>query len=113
MSNQMTDDEIRDKARARVHAKLGFFRHLTVYIIVNGFLVIIWAMSSAGMWWAWWGPRYTGNPWPLNFWPAWVMVFWGIGLVAHCLSVFVFHGNWEESEVEKEMQRIRKNQTPE
>jgi len=40
------------------------------------------------------------------------MLFGGIGLVAHCLSVFVFHGNWEESEVEKEVQRIKKRQNP-
>jgi len=113
MSTQMTEDEIRNKARARVRARLGFFRHLAVYIIVNGFLVIIWAISSAGMWWAWWGPRYSGSPWGFNFWPAWIMIFWGIGLVSHCLSVFVFHGNWEENEVEKEVRRIKKNQGPE
>ena len=110
MPNPMTEDEIRDKARQRVSAKIGFFRHLAAYIVVNGFLVIIWAISSAGMWWTWWGARYPGNPWSFNFWPGWVMLFWGIGLVVHCLSVFAFHGGWEESEVEKEVRRIKKNQ---
>ena len=106
MSTPMSDEEIRKKAVARVHAKKGFFTHLIVYIIVNAFLVIVWAIGTAGV--------YFGPPWGMYagkvyFWPAWVMAGWGIGLVFHCLNVFVFHGNWEENEVEKEIRRIKKN----
>lgn len=106
MSSQMSDEEIRRKAWARVHAKRGFFIHLSVYIIVNAFLVCMWAVSMAGgNWGSGWG-MHAGRGY---FWPLWIIVFWGIGLVVHCLSVFVFHGNWEQKEVEKEVQRIKKS----
>lgn len=106
MSTQMSDDEIRKMAVRRVRRKKGFFSHLMVYIIVNAFLWCIWALS-AGLfnWGPWWG-MHDGR---LYMWPLWVTVFWGIGLLFHCLSVFAFHGGWEQSEVEKEIQRIKKS----
>jgi hypothetical protein len=106
MSTQMTDDEIRKIAVHRVRAKKGFFTHLTVYIIVNAFLVLIWAIGSSA---AYYGPAWGMMSGRVYFWPAWVMAGWGIGLILHCLSVFVFHGSWEQNEVEKEVRRIKKN----
>ena len=60
MSRQMTEDQIYEQAKKRVEARRSFFVHLTVYIVVNIMLVMIWAFASGG-----------GHPWfiyPLGGW---------------------------------------------
>ena len=95
MPTQMSEEELYREARKRVEEKKGFFTHLAVYIIVNILLVIIWAFPSGG-----------GSPWFL-----WPLGGWGIGVLFHFLGVFVFSrkSNWEKREVEKEVERLRKN----
>lgn len=95
MAAPMSEEEIYQKARKRVEEKKGFYSHLAVYIVVNGMLVVIWALTSHG----------EGHPWFV-----WPMGGWGIGLVFHGLSVFLFgkETGWERSEVEKEAEKIRK-----
>jgi len=103
MSTQMTDEEIRKKAVERVQAKKGFFTHLAVYLAVNIFLWMIWLINTGG---ALWG---TGGMRSWTMWPIFPTVGWGIGLIIHFLSVFAFHGGWEDNEVEKEINRMKKN----
>lgn len=93
MTTQMSEQEIYQQARKRVEEKKGFFIHFTVYILVNILLVIIWATSGAG---------YPWFLWPLGG--------WGIGLLFHFLGVFVFsrRSNWEKKEIEKEVERLKK-----
>ena len=88
MAKEMSEEEIYAKARKRVEEKKGFFIHLTVYVLVNCLLVIIWAFPSGG-----------GYPWFL-----WPLGGWGIGILFHFLGVFVFdrETEWERREVEKE-----------
>jgi hypothetical protein len=102
MSTQMTDDDIRRKAISRVQAKKGFFTHLVVYLAVNIFLWVIWWVTMGG---TSWGGGMRGFP----MWPIFPTIGWGIGLVIHCLSVFAFHGGWEDSEVEKEIAKMKKS----
>jgi len=94
MTTGMSEEQIYEEARKRVEAKQGFFIHLTVYILVNIMLVLIWAFASGG-----------GFPWfifPLGG--------WGIGLLLHFLSVFVFGGKSDKAAIEKEAERIRREQ---
>ena len=96
MSVQMSEEELYREARKRVEAKKGFFVHLTVYIIVDIMLVLIWAFPAGG-----------GFPWfvfPLGG--------WAIGILFHFLWAFVFSRQtaWERKEVEKEVERLRKSQ---
>ena len=44
----------------------GFKHHLTIYLLVNVFLIGIWAASGGGY-----------------FWPIWPILGWGIGVAAH------------------------------
>jgi eukaryotic-like serine/threonine-protein kinase len=44
----------------------SFKTHLTLYLLVNAFLIGIWAASGGGY-----------------FWPIWSILGWGIGLAAH------------------------------
>ncbi|HUU64534.1 MAG TPA: 2TM domain-containing protein [Dehalococcoidales bacterium] len=94
MSVQMSEEELYREARKRVEEKKGFFIHLTVYIIVNIMLVLIWAFPGGG-----------GFPWfvfPLGG--------WGIGILFHFLGAFVFsrQTDWERKAIEKEVERLRK-----
>lgn len=93
MPKKMTDNEIREIATKRVRAKKAFYSHLTVYIIVNLMLVAIWYFTGAGY-----------------FWPMWVMLGWGIGLVLNAVATFSKHDvSWEMREIEKEVEKIKKS----
>jgi len=95
MSAQMSEEELYKEARKRVEEKKGFFIHLSVYIIVNIMLVIIWAFPAGG-----------GYPWFL-----FALGGWGIGLILHFLGVFVFsrQTGWERRAIKKEAERLRKS----
>ena len=92
MPETMSEEEVYKLARKRVQDKKDFVIHLCVYIVVNAMLVVIWAITN------------RGYPWFI-----WPLLGWGVGLVFHGLSVFVFdrQGSWERAEVEKEAARLR------
>jgi 2TM domain len=77
----------REVAIRRLRARRGFRVHATIFVIVNGLLVIIWALS---------GSAY--------FWPIWAMLGWGIGLLLHGWSVY-FRKPISEDEIRREMER--------
>jgi hypothetical protein len=93
MSKKMSDDEIRDLATHRVRRRRGFYSHLTAYILVNLMLVAIWYFTGRGY-----------------FWPGWVMLFWGIGLVFNGVAVFAKGDiGSERRAIEKEIEKIKKS----
>ena len=94
MTTGMSEEQIYEQAKKRVEEKKGFFVHLTVYIIVNIMLVLIWAFAAGG-----------GYPWFL-----WPLGGWGIGLLFHFLGVFVFGRKSDRASIEKEAERIRREQ---
>jgi len=89
---KLTEEEIITEARRRVRARRGFYSHLATYLIVNTFLVLIWAFASG-----------AGYPWFL-----WVMGGWGIGLLWNFLAVFVFSKGSEWAAVEREAEKIKR-----
>ena len=92
-SQKMSEDEIRKIATQRVRRRIGFYWHLTTYLLVNLMLVAIWYFSGAGY-----------------FWPVWVMLFWGIGLAFNAVAVFLRRDfDWERRQIEKEMEKIKKD----
>ena len=95
MSKQMSEDEIYEQAKKRVEAKRDFYSHLTVYVVVNIILVFIWAFAAGG-----------GYPWFL-----WPLGGWGIGLLFHFLGVFVFGRKSDRAAIEKEAERIKREQS--
>jgi fatty acid desaturase len=67
-----THDDEWQEARKRVTARREFGSHLVAYVVINSFLVFVWAVTGAGY-----------------FWPAWILAGWGIGIVLHAWDVFV------------------------
>lgn len=84
----MTDMERREAAIARLKEKRDFFTHLTAYVAVNTFLVIVWAMSNSDG----------------SFWPIWPIAGWGIGLAIH--AVETFRRPVGEEAIRREMNRM-------
>lgn len=92
------DENIRlEKARKRVKAIKGFYKHLTVYVLVN---ILLWILNIAD--------RHKIDDffeWN-NFTTAF---FWGIGLFFHWLGTFkpnFWTGRkWEERKIQEYMDR--------
>jgi hypothetical protein len=75
------------QARKRVTDRRDFGSHVVVYVVVNSFLILVWAVTGAGY-----------------FWPAWLLGVWGIGLVLHAWEVFV-RRQVSDADVEAELRR--------
>ena len=80
----------REAARRRIQARRDFGSHLASYVVVNAFLVAIWAITGAGY-----------------FWPIWIIAGWGIGLVLHAWDVF-WRRPVTEADVDAEVARNRR-----
>jgi hypothetical protein len=93
-SENFNRDERYEIAVKRVKSIKGFYVHLIVYILVNIFIIAGNLMNNSNndpFFWSW-----------QTFSTA---LFWGIGLLAHGLSVFgknlFFSSNWEEKKIQE------------
>ena len=83
------DAVLRDLAMKQPKKRRDFHGHLLVYALVNGFLIVIWAMT---------------NPQGF-FWPVFPLVGWGIGVVMNAWDVYGAH-DFTEEQIQREMQRL-------
>jgi hypothetical protein len=81
------EDPRRHAAIERLTAKRDFKANLVSFVVINAFLIFIWAVTGAGF-----------------FWPIWVIGGWGIGLAFHAWTVFG-QKPITEDDVEREMRR--------
>jgi len=84
-----TEDDVRKQARKRLEKKRDFIAHVVTYVLVNAMLIGIWAISGAGY-----------------FWPAWVILGWGVGLALNAWDVF-FRRPITEADIQREVDRGR------
>ena len=82
----MDEQQRRDEAIKRLKEKRDFTTHVIVYVVVNAFLVVVWAFTSGDY-----------------FWPMWPIAGWGIGLVIHAWETF--RRPISEAEIRKEMDK--------
>jgi len=84
------EDRLRARALKRLKRKAEFRQHLTSYLVVNVFLVLLWSFTGRG-----------------HFWPIWPILGWGVGLAFHGLSL-----TWDDGpsadQVEAEAERLRR-----
>lgn len=85
----------REIAERRVKDRMDLWWHLGSYIIVNGFVVIVWAV--------------TGGGYP---WFIWLMLGWGIGIVFHLMHYFMTsYGEARRHDmVQREMEKLKRKQ---
>jgi hypothetical protein len=65
------DERLRQIAVERLKKRSEFGAHLLAYVLVNAFLVAIWAMSDSGF-----------------FWPVFPIMGWGIGVAFNAWDVY-------------------------
>lgn len=93
MTAPRTPEELDRLARKRAGAKLGWYFHATVYVLVN---LGLWLVSSQGF-----GSRG---------WSVFPLLGWGLGLLLHGASVWLFGAGsgLRERLVEKERERLER-----
>ncbi len=89
----MTDDvELRRLAIRRADMKLAFRSHLFAYVLVNAGLVVINLITSPDYWWF-----------------VWPMMGWGLGLLAHGVTVYMDGESMRDRLIEQEFEKLRKS----
>lgn len=89
-----TDEELRQIARKTAEEKTGFYIHFSIYIAVNLFLFV--------QWWIIGGP----GTFP---WFAIPLFGWGIGIIAHFVSVFRGKA-YRERMTEREFRKLKEEE---
>lgn len=84
------DDDLRKEAIKRVSKRRDLGAHVVTYCVVNAMLVAIWAITGAGY-----------------FWPAWVLLGWGVGLVLNVWDVY-FRRPVTEHDIQRELERLQR-----
>ncbi len=85
------DSELRELARRRVRERNGLIIHALTYVVVNAGIVTMWMVA--------------GHGYP---WFAWLMLFWGVGLIAHAITYGIGPGSPREGRaVERELRRLK------
>lgn len=93
MSEEITrEDGLRDLAIKRLKKRRDLKAHLLVYVLVNGLLVTIWALTGQSF-----------------FWPAIVMGAWGIGVVMNVWDVY-YGDDFTEESIQHEMEHLQSRQ---
>jgi hypothetical protein len=87
-----TREQARDRAVRQLKKRRDFRGHLLIYVLVNAFVVAIWALTDDHGF----------------FWPVFVIGGWGIGLVMNAWDVY-----WRRDITEEDVQReIRRGDGP-
>lgn len=84
------EDALRELAIKQLKKQRDFRGHLLVYVLVNTFLVVLWAVTGTGF-----------------FWPVFPIVGWGIGVVMNAWDAYG-RADFGEDRIRREMDRIRR-----
>jgi hypothetical protein len=89
------DEQLERQARKRAGAKMGWYIHATVYVVVNLMLAALSAMSD-------------------RHWAVFPAMGWGLGLAIHGAVVFLVTGGGglHERLVRQERQRLNLQRDP-
>ena len=83
-------------ARRRAKAKRAYYTHLTTYMVMGAFFLVLNILTDSR-----------------EMWFYWPMLGWGIGLAIHYFTTFglpgsqPFNEQWEDRQVERDLPRMR------
>jgi hypothetical protein len=83
-------DVLRERAIKRLKKRRDFYGHLLVYVLVNAFFIVIWAMTNPDGF----------------FWPVFPIVGWGIGVVLNAWDVYR-NDEFDEEQIRHEIERLQ------
>jgi hypothetical protein len=93
VTDERNEEELlRRRAIRQVKKRRDFSRHLLTFVLVNAGVIVIWATVGGGGF----------------FWPGFVMLAWGIGIVIHAWDVF-YESYEDEGEIQREIDRLRRH----
>ncbi len=78
-----------EQARRRVERRRKFQADVVAYVVINAFLIVVWAATGLGY-----------------FWPGWVLGGWGALLLLDAWNTF-YRRPVTDAEVEEELRRGR------
>ena len=80
----------RAAARKRIEKRRGLQGAFVAYVVVNAFLVVVWALTGGGY-----------------FWPAWIMAGWGVGMLLGLWDYL--RGPINDADVDAEVRRMHRS----
>lgn len=88
------EDKRYEIARKRVNEKKKFYEHLTTYLIMSIFFMLLNLFTSPGRWWF-----------------IFPVLGWGIGIASHYIKTFGLpglgpDGDWEERAMQEELRKL-------
>ena len=93
VDGSVNHEDAYERARRRVRARLGFYRHVATYAVVVAAIILIDIVTGGGV----------GDI------TRWIAALWGAVLLYHAFNVFVFPAVWsretEERMIEEEMRK--------
>jgi len=100
MENKNFEEQKYIKAKKKVKAIKGFYVHLSVYLIVNAFLILSRTFSGGGFEDLWEWQTYN------------TAIFWGIGVLFHAFNVFgmgfLLGKDWEDRKIKEYMDKDKR-----
>lgn len=88
MATETREETPRDRAMQQLKKRRDFRGHVLIYVLVNAFLVAIWAIT---------------NP-DAFFWPVFIIGIWGIGVVMNAWDVY-WRREITEEDIQHEIER--------
>jgi hypothetical protein len=93
VTDERSEEELlRQRAIRQARKRRDFYGHLLVFVLVNAVVITIWATVDDGGF----------------FWPMFLILGWGIGLVMNAWDVF-YRSYEDEAQIQREIDRIRRH----
>jgi uncharacterized membrane protein len=88
---EAVDSPSRERAIKRLKKRRDFYGHVFVYVLVNSFLVVIWAITSLHGF----------------FWPIFPILGWGVAVVLNAWDVYR-NDAFSEEQIQREIEHLQR-----
>jgi uncharacterized membrane protein len=88
---EAVDSPSRERAIKRLKKRRDFYGHVFLYVLVNSFLVVIWAITSLHGF----------------FWPIFPILGWGVAVVLNAWDVYR-NDAFSEEQIQREIEHLQR-----